>query len=128
MGVRLESIKFIFIGILNTIVGFGVYALLLKFVTDNYFITLLISHIIGVAHSYLWNNKWTFKQKKIFEYKTALRFLIVYSITFLFNFFFLYGLVNFNLINNKFYAQAIALFFTTLISFSGHKFWTFKKS
>ncbi|WP_334076782.1 GtrA family protein [Paenibacillus sanfengchensis] len=116
--------KFIIVGVLNTIVGFITYAGFIQFVNRNYFVALVFSHIVGVVHSYLWNNKWTFSQKK-HQAKSAVKFVLVYIFTFLVNLFLLFILVD-TMGTNKLIAQGIALVITTLISFFAHKYWSFQ--
>ncbi|MEK4513000.1 GtrA family protein [Paenibacillus sp. FSL K6-2524] len=121
-----QSIKFIIVGVLNTVVGFLVYAAFIHFIHNNYLQALITSHIIGVAHSYLWNNRWTFQQKK-YNARSAVKFMSVYVVTFFVNLFLLAILVD-TIEMNKLVAQAIALFLTTLVSFFGHKYWSFRTS
>ncbi|WP_379157452.1 GtrA family protein [Paenibacillus sp. sgz5001063] len=121
-----QTFRFVIVGILNTIVGFGVYAIYLHIINNNYLQALIASHIIGVAHSYFWNNKWTFQQKS-YNTRSAIKFISVYAVTFFVNLFLLTLLVD-TIGMNKLIAQAIALFLTTLISFFGHKYWSFRTS
>lgn len=121
-----QSIKFIIIGVLNTVVGFLAYASYIYLIHNNYLQALIFSHVIGVANSYLWNNRWTFQQKK-YNAKSAIKFMSVYVVTFFVNLFLLSILVD-TIEMNKLIAQAIALFLTTLVSFFGHKYWSFRTS
>lgn len=121
-----QSLKFIIVGILNTIVGFAAYAAFIHFMHDNYLQALIFSHVVGVLHSYVWNNKWTFQQKG-YDAKSAMKFISVYAVTFLVNLFLLTLLVD-TIGMNKLIAQAMALFLTTVVSFFGHKFWSFRSS
>lgn len=121
-----QSIKFIIVGVLNTVVGFLAFAAYIYFIHDNYLQALIFSHIIGVANSYLWNNRWTFQQKK-YKASSAIKFMSVYVVTFIVNLFLLTILVD-TIEMNKLIAQAIALLFTTLVSFFGHKYWSFRIS
>ncbi|KWX86473.1 hypothetical protein AMQ83_18695 [Paenibacillus riograndensis] len=121
-----QTIKFLIVGVLNTIVGFAVYAGMLLFLKVNYSFALLVSHVIGVIHSYIWNNKWTFGVKD-YNLRSMMKFILVYTLTFFVNLLLLSIFIH-QLGINKFYAQAISLFITTLISFFGHKYWSFKAS
>ncbi|MEK3880306.1 GtrA family protein [Paenibacillus sp. FSL M7-0420] len=121
-----SSVKFVIVGILNTIVGLSVYTLYLKLIQDNYLQALILSHVIGVVHSYLWNNRWTFQQKR-YNAKSGMKFVFVYIVTFFVNLFLLALLVD-TIGMNKLIAQAIALFLTTVVSFFGHKYWSFRSS
>lgn len=120
-----QSLKFVIVGVLNTIVGFIVYALYLNCINNSYLQALILSNIVGITHSYIWNNKWTFTVKK-FSMKSAMKFTSIYLISFLINLLFLRVLVD-HMGMDKLLAQAISLFFTTLISFFGHKYWSFAK-
>jgi putative flippase GtrA len=117
----IQLFKFSFVGILNTIVGYGAFCILLTWC--NYMVSLIISHIIGVTHSYVWNKYWTFKTKKI-GIKEFVKFNSVYVIVFVVNaiaLFFLVGTLNFN----PRIAQLFVLPIITIISFTGHKYWSF---
>ncbi|QSF44669.1 GtrA family protein [Paenibacillus tianjinensis] len=118
-----QTYRFIIVGILNTIVGFGVYAIYLHFINNNYLQALITSHIIGVAHSYIWNNKWTFTMNKI-SFKSIVRFISVYAITFFVNLLLLSLFID-RIGTNKLIGQGLALFITTLVSYTGHKYWSF---
>jgi putative flippase GtrA len=74
--------KFSFVGILNTIVGYGAFFIFLTWF--NYLVSLIIAHIIGVTHSYVWNKYWTFKTDKI-QIKEFVKFNSVYVIVFVVN-------------------------------------------
>jgi putative flippase GtrA len=118
-----QKIRFLFVGGLNTIVGYGTYALLV-FVGINYFVANIFSTIIGVFHSYLWNRYFTFKsrEKALGE---ILRFISVYIISFIVGNIVLFIVVN-KLGINQYIAGLINLIFTTLISWFGHKYYSFR--
>lgn len=119
-----ESLKFMIVGILNTIVGFLTYFICVYFFEFHFTLALVISHIIGVCHSFIWNNKWTFKAGKVGS-RSVLKFITVYGITFTLNLCLLSVLV---LFINQLFAQAISLMITTVISYVGHKYWSFRKN
>lgn len=121
-----QTVRFLVVGILNTIVGYIIYFLCLRFFHLNYIISLLFAHILGVVHSYFWNSKWTFKSGS-YTYKNLAKFVGVYVSSFTINLLVLYIMVDFLRINPLF-SQVVALFITTLISFVGHKYWSFKTS
>ncbi len=123
---RVQSVKFIIVGILNTLVGYSVYFVCLRLFDIHYVISLTIAHVIGVIHSYIWNNKWTFQAKKI-DFESIIKFSAVYVLTFLMNLLLLSVLVQIGGYN-ALISQLFALFFTTLISFVGHKYWSFSKT
>lgn len=115
--------RFLFVGILNTIVGVGAYYILL-YLNVYYMIAAVLGHVIGVAHSFLWNKKWTFKSRGSTR-KEGLRFFSVYGATFLINLFLLALFVEKFMIDPKI-AAIFALGIVAIISFIGHKYWSFR--
>ncbi len=115
--------RFIFVGILNTIVGYGAYFILL-YLNIYYIFALLISSVIGITHSFIWNKKWTFKSKGDVR-RESLRFISVYGMAFLINLVILALFVEKFMFDPKI-AQIFALCIVTMISFFGHKYWSFK--
>jgi putative flippase GtrA len=118
-----QLIRFLCVGLLNTIVGYGSFFILVNYM--NYLIALLIAHLIGVTHSYLWNNYWIFKVNRL-DLIEFLRFNVVYAAVYVVNAVMLFiGVEGFGV--DPRLAQLVILPFTTLISFAGQKFWTFKE-
>ena len=115
--------KFSFVGVLNTIVGYGAFFILLTWY--NYLLSLIISHIIGVTHSYVWNKYWTFKSDGI-QINEFIKFNSVYVIVFVVNAITLIFLVDTLKFNPKI-GQLFVLPIITIISFVGHKYWSFKE-
>ncbi len=116
--------KFLFIGILNTIVGYGSFFILSFFL--NYLIALIISHFIGVTHSYIWNKYWTFRTQKN-QLREFIKFNCVYLLMLIANIVILGLLVNVFSFDPRI-GQLIVLPIVTLISYFGHKYWSFSKS
>lgn len=114
--------KFGLIGILNAILGYGLFVIFLNWF--NYFGALVFSHIIAVTHSYLWNRYWTFKSDRN-PWKEFIKFNSVYFLVFVVNAITLFLLVDvFNF--DPRVGQLFALPIITVISFTGHKYWSFK--
>lgn len=118
-----KGIRFLFVGGLNTIVGYGSYALLLL-IGFNYLLSNTLSYIIGVIHSYLWNKNFTFKTKTK-NISEIIRFVLVYISSYLFGLFTLFILVHY-LKLNPYLAGLVNLIFTTLISWFGHNKFSFR--
>jgi putative flippase GtrA len=119
----LQLSKFGLVGVLNTLVGYGAFLILLNY--TNYLMSLVISHILGVTHSYIWNKWWVFKSNKnlIIEF---LKFNSVYAAVFFSNALVLIFFVNVLNLDPRI-GQLIALPMITMISFTGHKYWSFRK-
>ena len=119
-----QEIRFLFVGGLNTIVGYGIYAILVYFQL-NYLLANTISTLLGVAHSYLWNRFFTFKSKEKAG-KELIKFISVYLLSYIlgsFTLFFFKSILNIS----PYFAGLINLIFTTLISWFGHKNFSFRK-
>lgn len=114
---KYKEARFIFVGILNTLVGYGAYALFV-FWGMHYGIAFLFSSVIGVVHSYLWNKSFTFKSKDKSP-SEFFRFISVYIISYLLNLFLLYVMVDLFILN-KYIAGAVGIFLTAVISYVGH--------
>lgn len=118
-----QIFKFLGIGLLNTLVGYGVFFFLVNY--TNYLLALLIAHIIGVIHSYIWNKYWIFKIKE-FDFLEFIRFNVIYAVVFIVNATALFICVDLIQVNPKL-AQLLLLPVITAVSFFGQKLWTFKK-
>jgi putative flippase GtrA len=119
---RNQFIKFLGIGILNVIVGYGSFYILVNYL--NYQIALLCAHLIGVTNSFFWNKLWVFKTRNISVIE-FLRFNVIYAFVYATNAVALYISVEILKIDPR-PAQLILLPVVTLISFFGQKLWTFK--
>ena len=68
MNCKIQIIKFMIVGVTNTLVSFLVYMLTIFLLNDlniefDYIIALIVSFIIGVLWSYKFNKKFVFKIK-----------------------------------------------------------------
>jgi putative flippase GtrA len=77
-----------------------------------------------VLNSYIWNSKWTFQKNKL-SCKRLSKFILVYISTFIINLLVLVPTVEFLKIN-ALLSQGFALIVATIVSFLGHKHWSFK--
>ena len=118
-----KEFRFIIVGVINTIVGYGAYAILLLF-GFQYLIANTVATVIGVANSYLWNRFFTFKSKAKAR-NEIVRFSIVYMVSYFFSMIFLYLIVG-HLNVNTYFAGVMNIVITTIISWYGHKYFSFK--
>lgn len=61
-----QAVKFGLVGVLNTLVDLGVYALLVHLtglLADYHTLAKAISYAAGILNSYLWNRRWTFRSQ-----------------------------------------------------------------
>ena len=118
-----QIFKFCGVGVLNTIVGYCAFFLLVNYM--NYLLALLIAHIIGVLHSFLWNKYWIFKSRH-FRFLEFIKFNVIYAIVFIVNAIALFVCVEIIQVNPRL-AQLLLLPVITMISFFGQKLWTFNE-
>jgi putative flippase GtrA len=114
--------KFLLVGVLNTLVGYGAFFILSYFL--YYLVALVISHVIGVANSFVWNKYWTFRTGKL-RVGELLKFCSVYLFTLVANMVVLGAFVNVLHVDPA-SGQLVALPLATLASYLGHKYWSFR--
>ena len=120
-----QEFRFLLVGVLNTIVGYGIYAILVFF-HIHYLIANTLSTVLGVLHSYVWNRYFTF-QSKAKKGKEFLKFASVYVISYLIGTCTLY-LFHQYLHIGTYVAGLINLVITTCVSYFGHKYFSFYSS
>ena len=120
-----KKVRFLFVGVLNTIFGYAVYALLI-YLKMHYFLAQLLSSILAIAHSYLWNKYFTFRSPGR-SASEIIRFVSVYAVSYLLNMGILYVSIEF-FKWNAYISGAICLFMITIISYVGHKSISFRRT
>lgn len=118
-----QRVRFLIVGGINTAVGYGAFALCV-FAGIHYIAAHVAATVIGTACSYVLNKYFTFRQYK----KSAaevFRFVSVYALSFMTGTAFLYLMVSV-LSLNAYAAGIVNLVFTTVISWFGHKYFSFR--
>jgi putative flippase GtrA len=107
-----EFIRFILVGGVNTLITFGIYALLL--LVMPYLVAYTTTYVIGIFFSYLLNTRFVFKGS--FGIKKALQYPLVYLVQYLVGLVALYILVdNFNI--NRLLASPLIILVTIPVTF-----------
>lgn len=119
-----KEFRFLFVGGINTLFGYAVM-IILMFFSISYQLSYLIATVLGIIHSYIWNKFFTFKTSKK-SYAEIIRFVLVYTASFLLGLAILYILIQI-LGFNKYLAALINIVLTTVISWFGHNLFSFKK-
>lgn len=128
-------IKFLMVGALNTLVGLGSYWLILWLLGVNLvqnnaglvwqiILATVISQILGLINSYLWNKFFTFESKKKSVSET-IKFVMVYCVAFGVDYLLKLTLRTVPALNELVIA-IITTLTTMVISFVGQKFFVFK--
>lgn len=115
--------RFLFVGVLNTIFGYGIYALFI-YIGIQYILANTLSYILGILHSYIWNKYFTFKQthRNLLEF---IRFVSVYLLSYASSCLLLWLFVG-KMGMSAYIAGVLSLFITTVISYVGHNFFSFQ--
>ena len=110
----LQFIRFIIVGGINTLFGYGIFLISLYFL--SYLISSIISSIMGTTLSYFLNKRWTFRDKQSHKPIKIFKFYIVYGTGWLLNLILLIFFVEILKINPK-VAWILAVPFVTTIIF-----------
>lgn len=135
-----QFVKFAVVGVSNTAVDWIVYYLLINFIffeVSEKSIAKLISFIVAVINSYIWNTIWTFKEeyKKTISGKSAgvnkrgvifIRFVVVSLIGWGVNYL-AFKLTISKITQPDIIALIIASGAAVIWNFFANKFWTYKK-
>ncbi len=71
----IKAAKFAIVGVANTLIDYGVFALLAQLLSVNVYLSQVISYSCGILNSYIFNRSWTFQSESRFFSPTLLRFL-----------------------------------------------------
>ena len=113
--------RFIVVGIVNTIVGYSLYALFL-FLGFDYVYALGIATVLGVLFNFQTIGKLVFKHN---NNKLIFKFVLVYIVVFFVNLILIKCLVWFGL--NEYIGGAIAIIPASALSFILNKFFVFQR-
>lgn len=115
-----QFIKFLFVGGLNTVFGYSVFALLI-FIGLYYPFAVVFSTIAGILFNFRTTGKIVFNNSKN---SLLIKFIGVYGITCILNIIFLrcFEMINFNM----YFAGAILVFPMAVLSFTMNKRFVFK--
>jgi putative flippase GtrA len=118
-----EEVRFLIVGVVNTIVGYGLFAVFLLFFP--YLVSLYLSYAVAVSLAFVLHRRFTFRVRGnvLVDF---VRFVGVYVVSLAVNTVVLPVLVE--LVGlHPLVAQGVALVITTLISYVGHKWFSFRR-
>ena len=125
-GVR-QFIKFGLVGVLSTIIDWGIFYLLNLFFGVYYLLAKVISFSVAVINSYIWNRNWTFRSQDTGKTKEFTKFLIVALVGLGINVLIMFIVVD-HLHWRKIFGLIFSTGFVTIWNFLANKFYTFKGS
>ncbi|XOU94755.1 MAG: GtrA family protein [Candidatus Kerfeldbacteria bacterium] len=128
-----EFFKFSVVGILGTIVDFGIYAILTRVFGVYYIIATAISVFLAIINNFFLNKYWTFKKGKSGKTNSEyFKFFIVSVVNYFLNIGITYYIVEYTSSENMFgqgedfFAKVVAIAIVLFSNYFGNKYWTFK--
>ncbi len=118
--------KFAMVGVSNTIISLCVFYLLYNLFDVNYTIANLLSYIIGVINSFIWNKFWVFHPQNGNTIREILLFILVFGTSYGVQYGGLYLFVEIEHITPN-WAQLPAMVIYTLVNYILNRFITFKQ-
>lgn len=126
--------KFAVVGIIGTMVDFGVYSVLTRLLGFYYLLATAISVFLAIINNFFLNKYWTFKRGH--SGRTGQEYIKFFIVS-LINYFFNLGITYFIMEHTHaevlvgsykdYFAKAIAIGIVLFSNYLGNKWWTFKK-
>lgn len=76
-----KASKFAIVGVANTLIDMGLFALLTQIMGWGLYLSQVISYSAGVLNSYICNRSWTFATHERFWSPTLVKFIVTNTIT-----------------------------------------------
>ena len=124
-----QAVKFGLVGVVNTLVDYGVYTLLLfiPFFKENYVLAQVLGYSAGLINSLVLNKRWTFSQREPMTKGQLASFLLV-NLAALAVSTGILVLTQENLQLNRYVGKIIATVGSLAVNFLGNKLLVFRKS
>lgn len=123
-----QFVRFNIVGILNTIIDWGFFAIFNQVLLVSYLPAKIISYSCGLINSYICNALWTFRAKKNRNLKQIFLFIGVNLVALGVSLLVLYVCNEFFNMKNNFISNLIATPFSIVINFLGNKMLVFPKN
>lgn len=121
-----QFIRFCLVGFSNTLLTMLTVWILLKILYRSDYFSNIIGYLVGLINSFIWNRKWTFKNRLKVRV-TIFKFIVIFAISYLFQLGNLFILLHFSKID-PYICQLLSIFIYTLLNFLLNKFYTFKSN
>lgn len=124
---RVEITKFAAVGLLNLVLTFAIYSILLKILNIGYLIALCVTWVFGIVFSYTLNFVWVFTPEARLRYNERfLKFCFSYLISFVLNMIILHYCVE-KLNFDPLVVQALLFPLLAISNFATSKFWSLRR-
>ena len=123
---KIESVKFVFVGVVNFALTFVIFTVMVKVYGVNYLLSLLAAWVVGMFFSYVLNFVWVFKPEKKIQFRARFfKFFLTSASSILLNMFALNYIVESGTFD-PFYVQITLIPFIVIFNFLAAKFWSLK--
>jgi putative flippase GtrA len=125
---KIEITKFTLVGAANFILTFIIFTTMLKVMSLNYLLSLLVAWVVGMCFSYALNFSWVFKPEQKIQFKDRfLKFFLASLISIALNMLLLsYFVVHADF--DPFYVQMALIPLIMIFNFSTAKYWSLRAS
>ena len=121
----LKAAKFAVVGVANTLIDMGIYAVLAQVLGWNPYLSQVVSYSCGMLNSYVFNRSWTFRSRSGFFSPALVRFVLLnlamLGVSTLLLYLFLDGMGL-----QKMLAKAAATGITLCLNFAANRIWVFR--
>lgn len=121
-----ESIRFGFVGLLNTLMDLIVFFVLVHFTHWNVLLAQTLSYACGLANSYVLNRMFTFRHSVKRNASAVVKFVLVNMGSYAISELALYILSKFTL--SLLFSKIAITGLTLAVNFSGSKWWVFREA
>jgi len=122
--VAAQFVKFGIVGVSNTLLSLGVYAVLLKVFGVWYLAASALAFAVGTVNGFVWNRKWTFRDH-VGDALTPVRWFVVQGCGLVTTLGLVYMFVH-DAGLDKLSGQVCATAIVTVCTFAANRMWTFR--
>ncbi|MBR5559056.1 MAG: GtrA family protein [Oscillospiraceae bacterium] len=119
-----KAAKFALVGVANTLIDYGVFALLAQVLGVNVYLSQVVGYSCGILNSYIFNRSWTFRSQSRFFSPTLVRFLVLNLSMLALSTGLLALFLQFGL--SKLVAKACTVVVTMAVGFVVNRLWVFR--
>ncbi len=119
---HIQSLRFIIVGLVSNLVLYLLY-LVLTAIGLGHKTAMTMLYLAGILQTFIFNKRWSFSHRGAVAVSLR-RYLILYGILYIINFFVLIILVDFMEFSPAFVQAGIVLTFVPLV-FLGQRYWVF---
>jgi ribulose-phosphate 3-epimerase len=123
---KITFLKFALIGGLATVINYGIFFILYKFLSVNYLLSSAVGYMSGVFVGFNLNKKFTFKYQSGNTTLEAIKYLMIYSASLFMGLILLRLLVYLGI--NVLLANLLTIGFTTMTNYFGSRYFVFYDS